>query len=83
MNPRPHTWRTTIAPMGGRFMLGVSAENRAPAGVAAGDVVDVELSLDTAPREVEHVRSVTEAKAPATRERRIAKAVEAARARLG
>ncbi len=33
-------------------MLGVSNENRAAAGVAAGDQVDLELELDTAPREV-------------------------------
>ena len=33
-------------------MLGVSAEVRERAGVAAGDEVDVELELDTEPREV-------------------------------
>jgi hypothetical protein len=47
-----HTYRSTVAPMGGVFMIGVSAENRAAAGVAGGDEVDVELELDTAPREV-------------------------------
>jgi hypothetical protein len=47
-----HTYRSTVAVMGGVFMLGVSAENRAKAGVAAGDEVDVTLDLDTAPREV-------------------------------
>jgi hypothetical protein len=47
-----HTYRSTVAPMGGVFMIGVSAENRARAGVAAGDEVDVEIELDTAPREV-------------------------------
>ena len=47
-----HTYRSTVAPMGGAFMIGVSAENRARAGVAAGDEVDVEIELDTAPREV-------------------------------
>ena len=48
-----HTYRSTVAPMGGVFMIGVSAENRARASVAAGDEVDVEIELDTAPREVE------------------------------
>jgi hypothetical protein len=48
-----HTWRTSIAPMGGRFMVGVSAEVRAAAGVAGGDAVDVELEVDDAPRAVE------------------------------
>jgi len=48
-----HTWRTSIAPMGGRFMVGVSAEVRAATGVAGGDAVDVELEVDDAPRAVE------------------------------
>lgn len=46
------TYRSTVAVMGGVFMIGVSAENRAGAGVAGGDEVDVDLELDTAPREV-------------------------------
>ena len=46
------TYRSTVAPMGGVYMIGVSAENRAGAGVAAGDDVEVQLELDTAPREV-------------------------------
>lgn len=48
----PHTYRSTVAVMGGRFLLPLSAENRAAAGVAAGDEVDVSVTLDTAPREV-------------------------------
>ena len=47
-----HTYRSTVAPMGGKFFLPLSAENRAKAGVAAGDRVDVEIVLDTAPRVV-------------------------------
>jgi len=47
-----HSYRSTIAVMGGRFMLPVSAEHRQAAGVAAGDKVSVALELDTAPREV-------------------------------
>jgi hypothetical protein len=47
-----HTYRSTIAPMGGVFMIGVSAENRQAAGVAAGDRVEVGLELDTEPRAV-------------------------------
>jgi hypothetical protein len=49
---RDHTYRSTIARMGGRYMLPVSAENRSSAGVVAGDEVDVEIELDTEPREV-------------------------------
>jgi hypothetical protein len=47
-----HTYRSTIATRSGVFLLGVSAENRAAAGVAAGDELDVDLQLDTEPREV-------------------------------
>jgi len=48
-----HTYRSTIASMGGRYLLPVSAENRAAAGLTAGDQVEVDVELDTAPREVE------------------------------
>ncbi len=103
-----YAYRSTVARMGGRFLLPVSAEVRKGAGVAAGDEVDVEVVLDDAPRAVtvpddlaaaldavpgararfdalsythrkEHVRAVEEAKAAATRERRIAKAVDTLR----
>ncbi len=99
-----HSYRTTVASRGGRFLVPLSAEQRAGAGVAAGDEVDVDVELDSEPREVavpadlaaaldaepavrvrfdalphshrrEHVRAVEEAKAPETRQRRIAKAV--------
>ena len=48
-----HTYRSTIASMGGRFLLPLSAENRTAAGVAAGDPVEVDVELDDAPRVVE------------------------------
>jgi hypothetical protein len=48
-----YAWRTSVASMGGQFMLGLSAEVRAGAKVAGGDVVDIELELDVAPRTVE------------------------------
>ena len=47
-----YTYRSSVASMGGRFMLGISADVRERAGVAAGDQVDVYLELDTDPREV-------------------------------
>jgi antitoxin component of MazEF toxin-antitoxin module len=47
-----HTYRSTIATMGGRFLLPLSAENRVAAGVAAGDPVEVDVELDTEPRTV-------------------------------
>src|SRR5207253_9033880 len=48
-----YTYRSAIAPMGGVFMLGISEEVRSKAGVAGGDTVDVDVELDTQPREVE------------------------------
>jgi hypothetical protein len=39
--------------MGGEFLLGLRREVREQADVAAGDVVDLQLELDSAPREVE------------------------------
>jgi hypothetical protein len=47
-----YTYRSTVAFMGGRYLLGVSAEVRAAAGVAAGDRLEVALALDTEPRTV-------------------------------
>ena len=47
-----HTYRSSIAVMGGDFMLGVSADNRTAAKVSAGDMVDVDVELDTEPRVV-------------------------------
>ena len=103
-----YTYRSTVSPMGGRFMLPISAQVREAAGVAAGDHVDVLLELDTAPREVtvpvdfgralardaaarrffeglsfsnkqRIVIAIEAAKAPETRQRRIAKAVSSLR----
>jgi hypothetical protein len=103
-----YTYRSTVAVMGGTYMVGVSADNRAGAGVAGGDEVDVDLELDTAPREVTvppdfaaaldaepaarrtfdglsysnrswHVLSIEGAKSDETRQRRIAKSVDALR----
>ena len=47
-----HRYRTTVARMGGRFLVPLSAENRAAAGVAAGDRVEVDIEPDSGPREV-------------------------------
>jgi len=47
-----HAYQRTVATMGGRFMVPLTAEHRAAAGVAAGDQVEVDIQLDTAPREV-------------------------------
>jgi hypothetical protein len=104
-----YTYRSSVATMHGVFMLPVSADVRAGAGVAAGDELDVTLELDTEPRVVavpldfadaldrdaqarrffdglsysnklRYVLSVEGAKSDETRQRRIAKSVEALRA---
>ena len=46
------TYRSSIAVLGGRYMVGVSAENRAGAQVKGGDEIDVDIELDSGPREV-------------------------------
>jgi len=43
----------TIAVMGGRNMIGFSAAHRAASGFRGGDEVEVDLELETAPREVD------------------------------
>jgi hypothetical protein len=47
-----YSYRTTVARMGGRFLVGANAGHRANAGVSAGDHVDVGIVSDTGPREV-------------------------------
>ena len=99
-----HTWRSTVAVMGGKYLVGVPKDHRAAAGVEGGETHEVTLEHDAGPRTVEvpedlaaalavaglrerfdalayshrkeHVRAIEDAKTDATRERRIAKAVE-------
>lgn len=47
-----YTYRSSVAVMGGKFLCGVAAEHRGPAGVKAGDSVEIDLQLDTEKREV-------------------------------
>ena len=47
-----HTYRTTVAPMGGAFWIPLAAEHREAAGVQAGEEVTVVVEHDAAPREV-------------------------------
>lgn len=47
-----YTYRSSIAIVDGRPIVGVSEGVRRNAGVAGGDEVDVDIELDTAPREV-------------------------------
>ena len=48
-----YTYRSTIAVMGGAFMVGISAENRKGAKVNGGDTIEVKIELDTEVRVVE------------------------------
>ncbi|MEJ7680114.1 MAG: YdeI/OmpD-associated family protein [Segetibacter sp.] len=48
-----YTYRSTVAMMGGVFMVALSTENRKNANVAGGDEAEVIIELDTEPREVE------------------------------
>jgi hypothetical protein len=104
-----YTYRTTVGVTGGVSLIPVSAEHRAGAGVAGGDEIDLEVELDTGPREVVlpedleaalnaepearlwfdalsnsnkgwHVLQVSGAKTEETRQRRIAKSIEALKA---
>lgn len=48
-----YSYRSTVAAYGDVFMLPLAAEHRAAAGVKAGDVVEITLELDVAPRTVD------------------------------
>ena len=50
---KKHSYRSTVAVMGGKYMIGVPKEHREAAGVRAGEMIEVDLQLDTAPRIVE------------------------------
>lgn len=65
-----HTYRSKLAVRGGDFKLPISAENRAGAGIASGD--DIELSNS---QKGWFVSGIESAKTPVTRARRIEKAV--------
>jgi len=47
-----YSYPSTVATMGGRFLIPVSAEVRKGAGVEAGDEIDVDVVLDDKPRTV-------------------------------
>lgn len=47
-----HTWRSRVAAMRGQRLIGISAAHRAAAKIREGDIVDVDIEIDEAPREV-------------------------------
>jgi hypothetical protein len=48
-----YTYRSSIAVMNGKFMVGISAENRAACHVGGGDVIAVEITVDNDVRRVD------------------------------
>lgn len=48
-----YSYRTTVAPMGGSYWVGLSAEHRSGSGLSAGDEVEVDIEVDDEPRVVE------------------------------
>lgn len=101
-----YSYRSTVASMGGRYLLPFAREHRERSGIAPGQAIEVTLELDTSPRTVEvpadlaaaldarpgareafdrlsyttrkeHVRQVETAKAAETRERRVARILDA------
>jgi hypothetical protein len=48
-----HSWKSRVAIMRGRHLLGFSNANRKAADVAVGEEVEVDLELDTEPRVAE------------------------------
>lgn len=68
VNVNGYQYRSTVAPMGGKYLLPFSADRRKESGIGGGDAIDVELTLDTAPRTVEvpdDLRSALDASATA------------------
>jgi hypothetical protein len=47
------SYRSSVAVMGGQNMIGVSVANRELTGASAGDIVEVDVELDTQPRVVD------------------------------
>lgn len=48
-----YTYRSTVAVMGGQYLVGVNADVRKATGLSAGDPVHVTLTVASTPREVE------------------------------
>lgn len=48
-----YAYRSTVATVDGKFMVGFSADHRASSGLRGGDEVDVDIEVDTQPRTVE------------------------------
>jgi hypothetical protein len=56
-----HSWKSRVAIMRGRHLIGLSNANRRAAGLTLGEEAEVELELDTGPRDVVEPPDFTEA----------------------
>ena len=56
-----YSYGSTIAVMGGKYLVGVAGVHRAAAGVAGGEEHEVTIEHDTAPRSVEVPRDLATA----------------------
>ena len=90
VNVNGHAYLSTVAVMGGKFMIPFSSAHRAATGIKAGDKIDVTLELDTEPRTVElpedlakalakvkGARAAFDASAPSKRKEFVRQVVEA------
>ncbi|MCP2370811.1 hypothetical protein BJ978_001487 [Agromyces terreus] len=58
-------YRSTVAVMGGRYLIAFSSDKRAATGIRGGDAIVVDLEVDTQPRTVEVPADLAEALADA------------------
>ena len=77
-----YTYRSTVAVMGGKFMVGVSADVRENASVKGGDTVTVNIELDSKPREVDVPVELKKALAKDANAKRTFEALSYSRKRL-
>ncbi|MEO7123716.1 MAG: YdeI/OmpD-associated family protein [Lacisediminihabitans sp.] len=56
-----YSYRSTVGPMGGRFLIPFSSDKRAATGIGGGDSLKVELTLDSEPRTVDPPADFAEA----------------------
>jgi hypothetical protein len=56
-----YSYKSTIASMGGRYLISFNAATRAATGRGAGDTVEVTLELDDSPRTIEMPPALAEA----------------------
>ncbi|MBV9841356.1 MAG: DUF1905 domain-containing protein [Sphingomonadaceae bacterium] len=56
-----HSWRSRVAKMRGLCLIGISAAQRVAAGIAEGDMVEIDVTRDDAPREVSAPADLAEA----------------------